>query len=98
MASKKLETLTVDELAARMSKLLKKLDKLKVKYANEYDPRYGHTMDGANCVSELNLCLTTGERLNEQYRLLTGEYYDHRFMAPKLYKELTSSGIGYHAK
>lgn len=96
MATKKLESLTAEEIAARLTKLITKLEKLKVAYANSWDNRYGHDYTGPGLVADLNLVLTTGERLNTRYKELTGEMWDHRFFEPKLYGELTTNGFGYH--
>ncbi len=90
--------LTKDQIAARLSKLITKLEKLKREYADAWDPNYGHDYRGHALVSELNRVLTLGAKFNQMYKDLTGEMYDHRFFEPKLYDELTTTGFGYHKR
>lgn len=79
--------LRTKQVQVELSKLLVKLDTLRKEYANLYDPNgYTDNAGMARKAKAINKVYTEGELLNNEYKELTGDYYDHRFYQPKLYK------------
>lgn len=61
------------------------LESLKVQYANCYSPETGLSKQANRIAKTINIILAEGAIYNTQFKALTGEYYDYRFLDPKLY-------------
>ena len=81
--------LRTKQVQVELSKLLVKLEVLRKEYAETHYKglEYKKLLRVTNKLTKaINKVYTEGELLNDEYKELTGDYYDHRFYQPKLYK------------
>lgn len=73
-----IEQLTIEQLRERMSKLLAKYERERELYANKFGRMAECWYQGHK--QNMDIAISTGKRLNAEYRKRTGNDYDFHFI------------------